>query len=124
MDKENIAKIIKETPWTPGNDGTMHGTIANGQPTTGDGLYFREPYSGAQIRLKPNVIAEGALGGHPDPCGPKGKDAREIQIYPGDEETAIIYILRAANLLRGYPRQEANVKALRECFANIIAEAR
>lgn len=90
MDKENIAKIIKEMPWTPGNDGTMHGV----------------------------------LGGHPDPCGPKGKSIEEIRIYPGDEETAIIYILRAANLLRGYPRQEANVKALRECFANIIAEAR
>lgn len=49
---------------------------------------------------------------------------QEIQIYPGDEEKAIIYILRAANLLRGYPRQEANIKVLRECFANIIAEAR
>lgn len=87
MDKENIAKIIKETP---GNDGLLH------------------------------CIPDG----HPDPCGPKGKDFRETQIYPGDEEKAIIYILRAANLLRGYPRQEANVKALRECFAYIIAEAR
>lgn len=120
MEKENIEKTVRETPWTPGNDGTMHGTIANGQPTTGDGLHFREPYSGDTIRIKPNVVFD--IGG--DPCGPKGKSIEEIRIYPGDEEKAIIYILRAANLLRGYPRQEANVKALRECFANIIAEAR
>ena len=90
------------------------------KPEENPNLYIRNPYSGAEIRFKPNVVFD--IGG--DPCGPKGKSIEEIRIYPGDEEKAIIYILRAANLLRGYPRQEANVKALRECFANIIAEAR
>ena len=44
MDKESIEKTVKETPWTPGNDGTAHGSVAGGEMRrhqTSPGIIYR-----------------------------------------------------------------------------------
>lgn len=44
MDKESIEKTVKETPWTPGNDGTAHGSVAGGEMRrhqTSSGIIYR-----------------------------------------------------------------------------------